>query len=606
MSRIGRPVLCAAAVLALVAAASAPGAEPAGPRALELTLDETIRLALANNRSLQSARLGRERDRLSLEVAEERYRPRAAVEASVRTGTGRDDHGELSVGPWIRVPTGGELSLRWSEPVVGATDASGTWTLSFAQPLLRGFGPDVDTAPVRVARIREKMNVLSFRNAVADIVTSVIGVYRQLVRERRAIAISRESLARARKQHEINRALIRAGRMAAREIIQSEAEIANRELSLVERENSLNTANASLLSILDIDGTDRIVPVRETLDVERLRPDPELSIETAFANRTDYLRAQLSRELATIDLDVAKNDRLWDLNLSTSLSRGSGGARSHDVALRLDVPLGDRTSRAVDLLRAKHGLRDAEISLAELRESIRSDVRQAVHDVEVGFRRIELARESRELAEQQLEVERSKLAQGLTSAWQLTRVEDDLVRAQNRELDAVVSYLGGLTSLDRTLGTTLHSHGIEIEEVEFGRDASQGAGAERREIRLKLPAPVAPHRTVAAGGIDHPGDESPFLELAPRALRGVERALDAARAAPEPRPWSRVTAESVPALLLSLREFEFGAVAARDRASDEAPARFVGRGGGPKLALWSAAGPGVVRLPRLTDRAPAP
>ena len=60
----------------------------------------------------------------------------------------------------MRVPTGGEFSLRWSEPVGGGTDGSGTWTLGFSQPLLRGFGPAVDTAPVRLARIREKMNVL--------------------------------------------------------------------------------------------------------------------------------------------------------------------------------------------------------------------------------------------------------------------------------------------------------------------------------------------------------------------------------------------------------------------------------------------------------------
>ena len=562
LSRTGRRVRWPAVAFALLVAASAPAAEPAGPRALELTLDDAIRIALANNRSLQSARLRRETDRLSLAVAEERYHPLATVGADVRAGSERDESGELSVGPRIRVPTGGALSLRWSEPVVGASDANGMWTLSFSQPLLRGFGPDVDTAPVRVARIRERMNVLSFRDTVAGIVASVIGDYRRLMREHRAIVISRESLARARKQHEINRALISAGRMAEREIIQSEAEIANRELSLVERENSLNTANASLLSILDIDGTDRIIPVRETLDVERLRPDPERSIETALANRTDYLRAQLSSELAAIALDEAKNDRLWDLNLSTSLSRGSGNATDYGVSLGLNVPLGDRMSRTLDLLRAKHGLRDAEISLVELRESIRSDVVQAVHDVEVGFRRIELARKSRELAEQQLDVERSKLAQGLTSAWQLTRVEDDLVRAQDRELDAMVSYLGVLTSLDRTLGTTLHSRGIEVEEVEFGSDALQGAGAGRREIRLKLPAPAPAHRAVAVLGSGRLGDESPPFESPPRALRAVQRAPDAARARPGPPSRPGAAAGSVPVLLLSLREFASGTAVA--------------------------------------------
>ena len=303
MSRTGLLAPWRAAVLALLVAASATAAEPAGTQVLALTLEEAIRLALANNRSLERARLGREADRLSLEVAEERYRPRASVDASARTDNRRPGSMELSAGPRMRVPTGGEFSLRWSEPVGGGTDGSGTWTLGFSQPLLRGFGPAVDTAPVRLARIREKMNVLAFRDTVAGTIESVIQAYRSVVRQHRSVAISRGALDRARKQLQINRSLIQAGRMAARETIQSEAEIANRELSLVESENSLNSANAALLAILDLDGVSRVVPLDETLEVETLRPDLRQSIETAFANRTDYLETQLRTEVATIALN---------------------------------------------------------------------------------------------------------------------------------------------------------------------------------------------------------------------------------------------------------------------------------------------------------------
>ena len=559
-SRPGRFAPWRALALLLFAAAGAALAQPTGPQVLELTLDETIRLAIGNNRSLERNRLRREADGLALEVAEQRYRPRGSVDASVRTDDHGDEHADVSIGPGIRVPTGGEVGLRWSEPVGGGSGGSGTWRLSFSQPLLKGFGIDIDTAPVRIARIREKMNVLAFRDTIAGTIESAISAYRGLIRANRAIAISREALGRARKQHETNRSLIRAGRMAEREIIQSEAEIANRELSLVERENALRAADTRLLSILDLDGVSRVVPVDEMPAVDARLPDLERSLATAFASRSDYLSAQMRTEIAQMDLDGARNDQLWDLRLTANVSRGAGDGSDYGAALGLSVPLGEGTSRELALMRVKHGVRDAEAALVELRESIRSDVRQAVHDVEVGLRRIGLARRARELAEEQLEVERAKLTQGLTSAYQLTTVEDGLVRALNGELDAVVSYFNALVALDRASGTTLERWGIEVEAAGAGSIEVRGEGAEPGAARAAVPtqgrAPAVGDRDVATSGPVRVDDEWPVREPPRRAVEAAERALAAVRAGAGAQPRSGASSPPARALLLSVGEFE--------------------------------------------------
>lgn len=491
------------------------GADKPGARVLELTLEDAIRLALRNNRSLQSARLGRGIDKLSLDVAEDRYRPMATIDATANFESHQPTTAALAVGPSLRVPSGGELSLRWSEPLEDPDGTDGTWTLGFSQPLLKGFGPGVDTAPLRIARLAEKMKVLEFRDTVADTVTSVVRAYRRVIREQRAIAISRESLARATRQIEINRSLIQAGRMAEREIIQSEAELANREFAVAESENSLTSAIADLVSILDVDDASRVVALDETLSVERRQPDPERSIETALGNRGDYLSAQMRKESAEIELSVAENERLWDLRLNANVSRDEGNGRNYAAGLRLSVPLGDDRSKKLRLVGAQNGVRNAEIALAERLQSIRIEVRQAAHDVEVGFRRIELARKARELAERQLDVEQAKFAQGLSSAYQLTSVEDDLVRAQNRELNAVISYQNALTSLDQTLGTTLQSWEIDIEVVESGKTPSVLAGspvpAVRPDGRSETPDPPVRPRVAASSGAT-PRDRDPVTE----------------------------------------------------------------------------------------------
>ena len=533
------------AILCLALAGPAPAQAPATGTApaLALTLKQTIRLALDNNRTLVSARRRRETDKLSLEVAEDRYRPRARIGASTRTNNRGESTAELSIGPSLRVPSGGELRLGWDTPLAGSDARAGTWTLGFSQPLLRGFGPDIDTAPLRTARLREQRNRLAYRDTVARTVESVIGAFRSASRAHRAIAISAESLARAKKQLKVNRALIEGGRMAAREIIQTEAEVANRELALIESENRRSIANAALVSILDIDDTTQIRPVEQTVSIEALSPNVDKSIKTALGRRSDHLGALMDVEVAELELRKAKNERLWDLSLDASVSRGGGDeGRDYAVGLGLSIPLGDRSSELGELS-ARNGLRDAEIGLVELKQSIRIEVRQAVHEVAVGVRRIELARTSRELAEETLEIEQSKLAQGLTSTFRLTAVEDDLVRAQNAELDASIAYLNALTALDATLGTTLRTWGIDIEGVESGPAASE-------------PAPQQ-------SGADAPADDALTFQPSGHVLAAVEQALADVRARSGKGTLAASGKGRARSLWLSLREFEHGQALAR-------------------------------------------
>ena len=116
-------------------------------------------------------------------------------------------------------------------------------------------------------------------------------------------------------------------------------------------------------------------------------------------------------------------------------------------------------------VRARIALRQSRLRHAELRQAIGLEVREAVHDAAVQYRRTELARRARQLAERKLEVERAKLRAGLSSNFRLVRFEDDLVQSQSNEVGAIVAYRNALTKLDRIQGTTLGTWGIEIDSL---------------------------------------------------------------------------------------------------------------------------------------------
>ena len=462
--RARRRAVFRAACLAPVCLAAAASAQTGGPERLALTLDEAVRLALSGSRAAISARLGREEQKLSLEAAEERYDPMTSVSLATRAASRGDETADLSIEPSLRVPTGGSFRLSFRKPLAGERDREASTTLSFSQPLLRGFGTELDTQPLRRARLQERIDLRRFRDAAAGIVEGAVSAYRGVLRARQRLAIAREALERARRQLEINRTLVEAGRMAAQDLVQTEADVADKEYALADAENALETANSRLVNTLDLEEGVRIEPQAEP-PIEPERPDLGESLETAFASRTDWLRAETGMAFARMGLQSAENALLPDLSLSAEAAHRSGRDLTlWSGGLNLTVPLQDDGPRR-ELVRARNDLKRAEIAIAETRQSIRIEVRQAVHDVAVALRQIDLAGQARELAERKLDIERRKLQQGLSSAFQLGRFEDDLVNAQRRELDAVARYRDSLGFLDRTLGTTLDRWGIGVEQV---------------------------------------------------------------------------------------------------------------------------------------------
>ncbi len=453
-------------LLASWSPASGQGRDGGDAARLELTLDDAIRLALQNNRSLLDAQLARTIQAFALEVAEDRYRPTASFSPTVRAAREMDETAEFTAETGLRIQTGGQFELRWSKPLAGRDDASDSVSLVFSQPLLKGLGAGVDTASLRVARLGERVGELAFREAIAGVVVSTIQAWRGLVRARRQLEIGEASMERARKQLETNRVLIEAGQMAAREILQSEADVAERELGLVETRNGVTSANFQLIGILDIDSAAVVRPV-ETPAAGRPVLSLAEALETALRHSPRFARALLDKEIADIELEVAENNRLWDLSLVADVSRstdGAGQGTDYSAGLRLTVPLWERGPELA-FRSARAGVTQAERGVEELRQAMDIEVRRAVHDVEVGRRQIELARQALALEEEKIEIERSKLQQGLSSTFQLIRFEEDLVRAQNAEVDALVDYENALTALDRTLGTTLETWGITVEQI---------------------------------------------------------------------------------------------------------------------------------------------
>ena len=488
-------VVAALALFEPVSGAEESGAS--GPATMDLTLAQAVQLALRDNPDLVAVRLNRALQQYDLNEAEERFVPRlnsGALRIEYRTDQKTNVASyRIEAGPYLsmRLPTGGSIRAgpSWSAAITRENrqihDDSAGLGFSLSQPLLKGGGLEIGMAPVRLARIAEDRNILHFKAAIMDIVTETIRAYRAVTQAELRVDIDRRSLQRAKETLAVNRVLIETGRMAERDITQTEADIARRELSLVKSQDSLNDVRRDLNVLLDLGSTVRVVPI-EPITFEAAKAgllNAQRSKALARLHHTSYLDALLNVRRAEIDLVLADNSALWDLSFTASAqyegagkSFGSGlgdltgntDEGRYALGLALTIPFSDDTARASDRSRlaARIALRRAESALASTTREMDTNVHNAVRTVRTSLREAELAREALALAEKKLGIERDKLKLGLSSNYRLAEFQTDLVDAQVSEVNARIGYLNALSALDRILGTVLDTWQIDIERVQ--------------------------------------------------------------------------------------------------------------------------------------------
>ena len=474
-----------------------------GDKIMEMSLTEAVLLALRNSRTIKNAYLDRVVQKFNLKVAEDEFIPNIYIDADLVRS--RRDSDSLSGGQRTTstsetttrdvyttltetIPTGADFSFVWSHTKFDSdADSSGSkseddigtgsWQVSVTQPLLKGGGIDVNMASLRKSRNQEQQNILSLKSTLITTVTQTILAYRSFLQANQQVEISKASLKRSKANLEVNKLLVETGRMPAMDIIQAEADVANKEFSHQQILNQLDSARLNLINQLDIDKHTQIIPT-ETIQIDKVEPDLNTCTDLAFENQPNYLRALLNIKNLEINLVVAQNNRLWDLSMQgnySSTGRGSNQNSSSgfkrtdldsdqwNVGLSLSIPFYGDLSREQQIVSAKTNLKKAEVSLQETRFSIEIDVKDAVRNVYSRLTQVDLATKARILVEKQLAVEQEKLNVGRTTNFQLVTFQNDLVNAQNNELNAKIAYLNALSGLDQIIGTTLDTWKIEFK-----------------------------------------------------------------------------------------------------------------------------------------------
>lgn len=207
--------------------------------------------------------------------------------------------------------------------------------LQIIQPLLAGFGKDVQQANLFIASQLYEASNYQFKKEYKDILMNTISLYWQLYLLYNQLEVSEASLEWVNKMYSDTEAMVQEGMLSQLDLKQIKAEKERQTYLHQTLINSYIDVDSLLKSFLG-EKIDNIVniPISEPLIEIKLPNNYEELIKITFNQREEILALQNQRKALEREYKVANNKMLPEANLFFSLSfKGLGG----DTLIKKDI-----------------------------------------------------------------------------------------------------------------------------------------------------------------------------------------------------------------------------------------------------------------------------
>ena len=293
----------------------------------------------------------------------------------------------------------------------------------------------------------------------ADICLAVMEAYYNVVYYKRLVdvyeeqvSVAEQALTKARRQEEL-------GQKGHADVIQMEADLADREYDLINTRNQYESQKMTLADLM-------FWPVGEELEIEysvissEAAGEVEKSADSVVAFALDHNPAvqiaswqalNAKRELNTAKWQTLPSIGLYaGWNTSYYTYQGSATATFRDqfrnnmgeyVELSLSIPIWNRLNKQSTISRKRHAFEKASAELDQKRRDVESEVRRAIQDRDGAATAYEQACRKAEVQSEAYTLNLKKLEQGLISPLEFQTANNNYLKAQADEMNSLFKYL---------------------------------------------------------------------------------------------------------------------------------------------------------------------
>ncbi len=462
-------------------------------------IDEAVALALENNLDLQVERINPQVQDLGIAQVQTGYTPtfqtninwndQTQPPATLLAGNASQivgNNASYNFGFGALNKWGGNYNLGWNNTRATTNNIFTNFnpqfgsniTASYTQPLLRNFKIDGTRQQLLVSQKNREISDVQLQQAIALTSRNVRNAYYDLMFANGNLNVQRQSLELAQQSLKDNRARVEIGTMAPIDIVQAEAEVAQREESVILAEATIGRAEDRLRALVFNPASPDFWRLRiEPTEQVQYRPTPvdtEAAVTRALQERTDLSQSRKLLEANDVNIRFFKNQTLPDVNASlqyfsqaiggTSFIRDpstgfpgtivgqleksyastlgtmfSGDFPTWTLQFQVNYPIGQANAEA-SLARARLQDQQSRKQLQSQELQVATQIREFARQVQTNGKRVEATRASRVLAERRLEAEEKKFQAGMTTSFLVFQAQRDLNLARNNELQALLDY----------------------------------------------------------------------------------------------------------------------------------------------------------------------
>jgi outer membrane protein len=494
-----------AAGLTLAASMASAQNPPSPASSLSLTLEDAVRRAVEHNPDLAIVKL--DSDVQAERVAQSRsafnpvFTTRLGGSSSATAPSSflpdasnifsHDFFTSTGVGQRL-LRGGGTWNVSWDAARTSTNSPFNTFNptvqsglqIAFSQPLLRDRTIDASRVQYIITKRDVAGSELRFRQSVVQTVAAVKQAYWTYKALAANVTVQQRSLDLAQDLVRQNQARVRVGEAPPLDLVQAQAEVANRGENLIRAQAAAKDAEDALRRLImdpadtsfwqiHLDATDQPAAGITPVDVDQ-------AVSAALDGRYDLKLARQDLENAETNITYFKNQRLADVRLEGSYRGGGFGGTdllrtggfpgtvtgtlntgfgnvlgqqftndfpTWSVGVTVSYPIG-RSYQDAGLARAQIQRQQVERSIDSLKLQIVQSIRQAARQVQSTSERVDAARKSQDLAEQRVNVETRRFEAGLSTTFLVTQAQRDLVQAQVDLLQAQLDHQSAIIAYD--------------------------------------------------------------------------------------------------------------------------------------------------------------
>ena len=398
-------------------------------QAADLSLQEAINLALAQNTSLKVTQKGEDTAKYALEQAKGNNGVSVGLSDSLTTNktkdTDRQDSNSVSLSGKLPIYSGGKNQANIKKAKIGVESAS-----------------------------------LTTQRAQEDLKLNVIKAYYDALESKKTVGVRQETVDKYQEHYTNVSQLYAAGSKAKIDVIRSQVELSDARQNLIKAENSYEVDLAELRNYLNID---RSEPLNLTTDFSYLAFEQDMNacLDYAYANRKDLQvdKNKLAQQEQAIK--AAKAGYLPTLNLSVGLSESqrfnpsSQNSHSASATLGLDWNIFDSGVTRAQVKSAETDRDIAKLTYQKDKENIDLAVREAYYNMREAEKRFNSTQDAVHQAEEDAFIAREKYRAGEGLMLDIIDAQEALSKAKLNHISAQYDYARYKATVENAMGVEL-------------------------------------------------------------------------------------------------------------------------------------------------------